>query len=63
MNNNCLPLALGVGLAWAIGRIVASETRRRHAEKELQDEVRKWEDEGGYIPGVRSTAPTAKEVL
>jgi hypothetical protein len=62
MNGKWMPLALGAGLAWAISRIVVSEARRRRAQKDLENEVRRWEDEGGYIPGATVSASTTKEL-
>jgi hypothetical protein len=55
-----LTLALAGGLAWAVTSIVVSEARKRRTEKELEDDVQRWEQEGGHIPGVTVSAETAR---
>ena len=61
MNRDWLAPAVAFGLAAWLAYLVGTELRRRREKRFLKEEVVKWEDEGGRIPGATLSAETTTE--
>ena len=51
---------LSFGIATVVTRMLASEKQRRQHAADLKEQVQRWEDEGGQVPGGTIGAPATK---
>ena len=54
-----LPLAIA-GAVGGLGYCYWRGACARHAKREIKEDIRRWEDEGGNVPEVDTPTPQAK---